>query len=88
VPHDLAVRMYYLGRTRVGVRLDVPSLEKGPPPQPTWVIARDRDRPALERLGRVVEHGRGPVLRARMSKVDDRAFVLFRLGPFPTDQSN
>jgi 4-amino-4-deoxy-L-arabinose transferase-like glycosyltransferase len=87
VPHDLAVRMYYLDRTRVSVRLDIDALERDPPPQPVWVIARDRDLPALERLGRVVEVDRGPVLRARMSKVDDRAFVLFRLGPVTNAQS-
>ena len=45
------------------------------------MIGRDRDVPALRRLGRVETVARGPVGRARMSKVDDRTFRLFRVTP-------
>jgi hypothetical protein len=40
---------------------------------PSYVIGRDRDRPALERLGRVEALARGPAVRF------DRTYMLFRI---------
>jgi hypothetical protein len=86
IPHDLGVRLYYLGRPacwRFGVAklaAQPPAVERG---AAFAVIGRDRDVPALERLGRVETLARGPVGRARMSKVDDRTFRLYRVTPQP-----
>ena len=69
VPHDLAVRLFYLDRPA--------SWRNGPDrlaePPPFAVVARERDLPALRRLGAVEEVCRGPDHRW------DRAFALFRV---------
>jgi 4-amino-4-deoxy-L-arabinose transferase-like glycosyltransferase len=82
-PHDLGVRLYYLDRPACW-RQGVEALAAEPPtapPAPFAVIGRDRDLPALERLGHVETLARGPRLRADASKVDDRTFTLFRITP-------
>jgi 4-amino-4-deoxy-L-arabinose transferase-like glycosyltransferase len=84
VPHDLAVRLYYFNRPacwRFGVDDLAGHLPAGTPGASFAVLGRDRDVPALRRLGRVETVARGPVGRARMSKVDDRTFRLFRVTP-------
>jgi hypothetical protein len=75
IPHDLGVRLFYLGRPA--------SWEAGPDAllaqeraegKPVLaVIGRDRDLPALEQLGRVEVMARGPALRF------DRTYSLFRV---------
>lgn len=74
VPHDLAVRLFYLDRSAVSWHRDPATLR---PPAPRFaVIARPRDAADLGRLGRVEELARGPSGRW------DRAFVLYRIhGP-------
>ncbi len=77
MPHDLAVRLFYLGRPAAW-RADSGELADHPPAPPGVpfaVIARDRDLPKLRRMGRVVEVTRYP--RPRW----DRAFGLFRIEP-------
>jgi 4-amino-4-deoxy-L-arabinose transferase-like glycosyltransferase len=88
VPHDLAVRLYYLDLDLdrpACWRFGVVDLAEKPPTGAVGasfaVLGRDRDVPALRRLGRVETVARGPVGRARMSKVDDRTFRLFRVTP-------
>jgi hypothetical protein len=50
------------------------SLAPRPSPlTPRYIIGRDRDRPALERLGRVEVLARGPAVRF------DRTYTLFRI---------
>jgi hypothetical protein len=84
IPHDLGVRLYYLRRAACW-RFGVDALVKQPPgPDRSAafaVIGRDRDVPALEQLGQVATLARGPVGRARMSKVNDRTFRLYRVTP-------
>jgi 4-amino-4-deoxy-L-arabinose transferase-like glycosyltransferase len=83
VPHDLAVRLYYLDRPACW-RFGTDALAQAPPAPgaPSFaVIGRDRDLPALRRLGAVVTVARGPTLRSRASRVDDRTFRLFRVTP-------
>ena len=83
VPHDLAVRLYYLNRPAAW-RPGPEALAASPPapgPAPFAVIGRERDLPALRRLGAVEALARGPRLRADFSKVDDRTFVLYRVVP-------
>jgi hypothetical protein len=86
IPHDLGVRLYYLRRAACW-RFGVAELAERPPAADRSsafaVIGRDRDVPALERLGRVETLARGPVGRARMSKVNDRTFRLYRVTPEP-----
>src|SRR5207237_9091147 len=88
-PHDRGVRLYYLGRPACW-RFGVAELAEQPPALPGdpgaafAVLGRDRDVPALRRLGRVETLARGPVGRARMSKVDDRTFRLYRVTPGPS----
>lgn len=92
VPHDLAVRLYYLDLAPDRPpcwRFGVDSLAAHPPARDRGgvrggafaLIGRDRDVPALRRLGRVETLARGPVGRARRSKVDDRTYRLFRITP-------
>jgi hypothetical protein len=76
-PHDLAVRLFYLGRPaswhfQAG---DLVVREDRPPRPTHYVIGRDRDLPALERLGSVAVLARGPSARW------DRTYTLFRLVP-------
>ena len=83
MPHDLAVRLFYLDRP-AGWRASPRDLADRPPAPPDAsfaVVGRDRDVPALRRLGRVTELARGPDLRQPMSRVDDRAFRLYRVTP-------
>jgi 4-amino-4-deoxy-L-arabinose transferase-like glycosyltransferase len=72
-PHDLAVRRFYLDRPNVTWHRGPESL-KAPAPR-FAVIARDRDVPALRRLGRVEELARGPAGRW------DRTYLLLRITP-------
>jgi hypothetical protein len=71
VPHDLAVRLFYLGRSA--------SWHFGPASLPGCdqaefvVIGRDRDLPALARLGRIEVIGQGPKVRG------DRTYVAVRV---------
>jgi hypothetical protein len=95
VPHDLAVRLYYFDRPacwRFGVDDLARQLPAGAEARARnasfAVLGRDRDVPALRRLGRVETVARGPVGRARMSKVDDRTFRLFRVTPESAMQNN
>ncbi len=83
-PHDLAVRLFYLRRPASLAEWRVEEAPTGLIPldslvprtswlAPLHVIGRDRDRPGLERLGRVEVLARGPALRF------DRTYVMFRL---------
>jgi 4-amino-4-deoxy-L-arabinose transferase-like glycosyltransferase len=77
MPHDLAVRLFYLARPACW-REDVADLLERPPAPASAafaVIARDRDVPALVRLGRVEVVARGPMTRR------DRAYLLLRVTP-------
>jgi hypothetical protein len=83
VPHDLAVRLYYLNRP-ASCRFGAAELAAHPPapaPSPASqapsyaVIGRESDRPALERLGRIEVLARGPETRW------DRVYRLFRVTP-------
>ena len=79
MPHDLAVRLFYLDRPacwRDGVA-DLRDRPPAPPSAPFGVVGRDRDVPALERLGRVEELARAPEARAV------RPFRLYRVRPGP-----
>ncbi len=81
VPHDWAVRLYYLRRPaswRQGVA-DLAARPPGPDAAPYALLGRDRDLEALRRLGRVEPLMRGPALRF------DRTFTLFRITPGPTN---
>jgi 4-amino-4-deoxy-L-arabinose transferase-like glycosyltransferase len=97
-PHDLAVRLFYLGRPACWhqgtgplfennhadccrARAPIQSAGQASPPAHAQsefvVVARDRDLPELEQLGRVEIIARGPTIR------QDRAYVLFRVAPVP-----
>ncbi len=76
-PHDLAVRLFYLNRPATWI----PSPTALSSSKPQTLIARPRDLPTLERLGRLDTLAQGPTLRASKSKVDDRTFHLYRLTP-------
>lgn len=80
VPHDLPVRLFSLGRPALWRESPV-ALRADPPPLPFAVIGRDRDLEVLQNLGDVATLARGPKLRQPASRVDDREFVLFRVGP-------
>ena len=73
MPHDLAIRLYSLGRP-ASWRLDADDLARRPPALPCAIVARARDLPALRGLGRVVEVAAAPEPRW------DRAFRLYRIG--------
>ena len=80
IPHDLAVRLFYLGRSaywHIGpgslvAHDDVDDV-------PFAVIGRDRDLPSLEQLGVVEVVARGPSLRR------DRTYSLFRVTRGPAE---
>ena len=72
MPHDLAIRLYSLGRP-ASWRTLPDDLDDRPPAPPFAVVARDRDLPALRRLGTVSEVAVAPKPRW------DRAFRLYRV---------
>jgi 4-amino-4-deoxy-L-arabinose transferase-like glycosyltransferase len=74
VPHDWAVRLYYLERP-ASWRQGVDDLTARPPTPPYALLARERDVPALQKLGRVEALMQGPADRF------DREFTLFRVTP-------
>jgi len=75
VPHDWAVRLYYLRRP-ASWRQGVDDLAARPPGPGVYALfGRDRDLPALRRIGRVEALIRGPADRF------DRTFTLFRITP-------
>ncbi len=75
LPHDLAVRLFYLDRPACW-RDGVAALRARPPgPGPFAVIGRPRDLPALRRLGRVETLAHGPRVR------EDRTYLLLRITP-------
>jgi 4-amino-4-deoxy-L-arabinose transferase-like glycosyltransferase len=77
IPHDLAVRLFYLGRPAswdAGPDTLVARQRSQAQAKPEFaVIGRDRDLPALEQLGRVEVIARGPAIRR------DRTYSLFRV---------
>ncbi|MEW4566977.1 glycosyltransferase family 39 protein [Tautonia sp. JC769] len=75
IPHDLAVRLFYLDRPAQW--LSGPDRLAADPPctGPFTVIARDRDLPALAPLGPIAELDRSPDHRW------DRSYALFRVDP-------
>ncbi len=78
VPHDWAVRLFYLRRPATW-RQGVEGLQATPPAAghaPYAVLGRDRDLPSLRRIGHVEVLRRGPAIRF------DRTFTLFRVEPF------
>ncbi len=94
-PHDLGVRLFYLGRPAVAVRgrragdeeprdgraCPAPLLALRPSsPAPLYIIGRERDRPDLEWLGRVEVLARGPSPRF------DRTYTMFRITPESPDR--
>jgi hypothetical protein len=79
VPHDWAVRLFYLERP-ASWRQGVDDLRDRPPtpsPAPYALLARERDVPALQSLGGVETLMQGPADRF------DREFTLFRITPAP-----
>jgi hypothetical protein len=83
VPHDLAVRLYYLERPACW-RFGADALTREPPARggtPFAVIGRAADLPALRRLGRVETLAQGPNLRT------DRTYRLFRVTPRTEQQA-
>ena len=77
VPHDWAVRLYYLKRPalwRQGVD-DLVARPPDPSSSPYALLARERDVPALGKLGRVETLMKGPSDRF------DREFQVFRVTP-------
>jgi 4-amino-4-deoxy-L-arabinose transferase-like glycosyltransferase len=87
MPHDLPIRLFYLDRPVQSWYSSPRQLQLFPPTRPFAIIARDRDRRTLESIGRATVLSRGPVLRARHSRVDDRAFILYRVVPTSIEQS-
>ena len=92
VPHDLGVRLFYLRRPARVIRGrrpgdETPAEGRSCPPAlrvlrptseaPVYLIARERDRPDLDRLGRLELLERGPSTRF------DREYHLFRLDARP-----
>jgi 4-amino-4-deoxy-L-arabinose transferase-like glycosyltransferase len=80
-PHDLAVRLFYVGRPATWRRAGgaLPPAEPQAKRSPLFVIGRDRDRPALERLGRVEVLAHGPA--ERPDGRFDRIYTIFRITP-------
>jgi hypothetical protein len=79
VPHDLAVRLFYLEHPACW-RFGANDLLGKPPAggAPFAAIGRDCDIPVLARLGHVETVARGPSLRS------DRTYRLFRVTPAET----
>jgi 4-amino-4-deoxy-L-arabinose transferase-like glycosyltransferase len=77
IPHDLGVRLYYLNRPACW-RFGVDGLAERPPAGPGEkfaVVGRERDLPALSRLGRVDTVASGPSVRR------DRTYRVFQITP-------
>ena len=74
VPHDWAIRLFSFERPATW-RQGVDDLIERPIGQPFALLGRDRDRAALDRLGRVEVISKGPSVRF------DRTFTLFRVMP-------
>ncbi len=74
VPHDWAIRLFSFERPATW-RQGVPDLIDRPMSQPFALLARDRDLPALARVGHVEVISKGPSVRF------DRTFTLFRVTP-------
>ncbi len=80
IPHDLAVRLYYLNRPACW-HFDPKSLAScercgsASTPKGFALFGRDRDRPALGRIGRVEVIANGPETRF------DRTYLLMRIRP-------
>jgi 4-amino-4-deoxy-L-arabinose transferase-like glycosyltransferase len=80
IPHDLAVRLFYLGRLASWCRADnLSTVVRG---KCGAVISRDRNRLALEQLGQLEFVAQSPRIRF------DRAYSLFRLIPSPVSVGN
>ena len=75
VPHDFAVRLYYLGRP-AACRFDLAELVKGESNLSSFaVLGRASDEPGLNKLGRVEMLAQGPPVRS------DRTYRLYRVTP-------
>ncbi len=74
VPHDWAIRLFSFERPATW-RQGVPDLIDRPLNQPFALLARDRDRPALNAVGKVEVISKGPSVRF------DRTFTLFWVTP-------
>ncbi len=75
VPADLAVRLFYLDRPALWP-FGLPKDLSTSPLRPEFaILARPRDEPALNRLGRVQQLAHGPTTRW------DRTFALYRVEP-------
>ncbi len=76
VPHDWAVRLFYLNDHPAPCRFTFDELPTGP--APFAVIGRKTDLPGLGRLGRVETLAEGPPART------DRTYRLYRVSPVAT----
>ena len=74
MPHDLAVRLFYLDRPATWC-LRAEAIAAGSARRPFAVIGRERDEAALRRFGTVEVVARGPKTRS------DRAYLLYRVAP-------
>jgi 4-amino-4-deoxy-L-arabinose transferase-like glycosyltransferase len=74
VPHDLAVRLFYLDRPTSWC-LRAQSLAEDPPSIPFAIIGREHDAERLRAIGQVKLIVRGPSTRS------DRAYALYRVFP-------
>ncbi|MDQ2622968.1 MAG: hypothetical protein M3Y45_08030, partial [Actinomycetota bacterium] len=81
VPHDLAVRLYYLNRPASFHYVGDPVEARGAPTPSMAVIGRERDIPLLAEVGDPEILARGPTTRW------DRSFILFRIRPTLTLES-
>lgn len=77
MPHDLAVRLFYLNRRAAWCRGNEALKKTAPRSLSYAVIGRQRDVPALQRLGEVEIVASGPTNRR------DRSYVLYRIRPNP-----
>jgi len=73
VPHDWAVRLFYLHNHPAPCLFGLDELPTGP--APFAVIGRESDLPGLSRLGRVETLAQGPPVRS------DRTYRLYRVTP-------
>lgn len=89
VPHDLAVRLFYLGRsTDAPWRRGVEALADRPPAPPGVpfaVIARPKEAPDLRRLGRVELIAESPPVRRGLTIRADRLYAAYRITPGPAN---